>query len=281
MDTELLRTFLEVRNTRHFGRAADNLFITQAAVSARIKQLEDLLGVSLFVRNRNNIQLSPEGERLVPHAEAVLLSLVRARHDVALEDTGSRQIFLGVRTGIWSEALKRKLYALMSSQSELSVRVESHEPDDIVRRLLDRTLDLGILYEPPSLPELRCIPIGELTLRLFSSDSGDTVANAMSGNYVYLDWGGGFERFHSRRFSENVVPVLHTNMNELARDYLTRWGGACFLPYSLRAGLRAAGLTPVRGAPEFQRQLNVAYHVGSVRRELIESVAGRFATVNV
>ncbi len=281
MDTELLRTFLEVRNTRHFGRAADNLFITQAAVSARIKQLEDLLGVTLFVRNRNNIQLSPEGERLVPHAEAVLLSLVRARHDVALEDTGSRQIFLGVRTGIWSEALKRKLYALMRSQSELSVRVESHEPDDIVRRLLDRTLDLGILYEPPSLPELRCIPIGELTLRLFSSDSGDTVANAMSGNYVYLDWGGGFERFHSRRFGENVVPVLHTNMNELARDYLTRWGGACFLPYSLRTGLRAAGLTPVRGAPEFRRQLNVAYLVGSVRRELIESVAGRFATVNV
>ncbi|WP_082880488.1 MULTISPECIES: LysR family transcriptional regulator [unclassified Oleiphilus] len=39
MDIELLRTFLEVKNTRHFGKAAENLYLTQAAVSARIKQL--------------------------------------------------------------------------------------------------------------------------------------------------------------------------------------------------------------------------------------------------
>ncbi|WP_082881977.1 LysR family transcriptional regulator [Oleiphilus sp. HI0043] len=39
MDIELLRTFLEVKNTRHFGKAAEHLYLTQAAVSARIKQL--------------------------------------------------------------------------------------------------------------------------------------------------------------------------------------------------------------------------------------------------
>ncbi len=281
MDTELLKTFLEVRNTRHFGRAAENLFITQAAVSARIKQLEELLGVNLFVRNRNNIQLSSEGERLVPHAEAVLLSLVRARQDVALDDTGSSQMFLGVRTGIWSEALQAKLYALLRARPELSMRVESYQPDDITRRLLDRTLDLGILYEPPSLPELRCIPVGELTLRLFSSASGDTVVSAMGGSYVYLDWGGGFERFHTRSFGEHIVPALHTNINELATDFLAQRGGACFLPYSLRSRLRSAGLTPVRGAPEFRRQLNVAYNAGSPRRELIEVVAQCFSEVRV
>ena len=41
MDIKVFRTFIEVANTRHFGRAADNLYITQAAVSARIKQLEE------------------------------------------------------------------------------------------------------------------------------------------------------------------------------------------------------------------------------------------------
>ena len=48
MDLELPRTFLEVNRTRHFGQAADALCVTQAAVSARTKQLEGLLGVSLF-----------------------------------------------------------------------------------------------------------------------------------------------------------------------------------------------------------------------------------------
>jgi DNA-binding transcriptional LysR family regulator len=281
MDTELLKTFLEVRKTRHFGRAAENLFITQAAVSARIKQLEEVLGVNLFIRNRNNIQLSSEGERLVPHAEAVLLSLVRARQDVALEDAGSSQVFLGVRTGIWGETLQKKLVGLLRARPEISMRIESHEPGDITRRLLDRTLDLAILYEPPSLPELKSQTIGELTLRLYSTGARDSVARAMAANYVYLDWGGGFAHFHNRSFGEHLVPALHTNMNELASDYLAQQGGACYLPNSLRARLRSIGLTPVRGAPEFRQALNVAYPAGSANREVIEGVVKLFSKVRL
>ncbi|MBT7408643.1 MAG: LysR family transcriptional regulator [Methylococcales bacterium] len=45
MDISLLKTFLEVVKTRHFGHAADHLCITQSAVSARIKMIESLLSV--------------------------------------------------------------------------------------------------------------------------------------------------------------------------------------------------------------------------------------------
>lgn len=58
MDTELLKTFLEVSRTRHFGRAAEALYLTQSAVSFRIRQLENQLGVNLFTRHRNNIRLT-------------------------------------------------------------------------------------------------------------------------------------------------------------------------------------------------------------------------------
>jgi DNA-binding transcriptional LysR family regulator len=281
LDTELLRTFLEVRTTRHFGRAAQNLFITQAAVSARIKQLEETLGATLFIRNRNNIQLSSEGERLVPHAEAVLMALVRARHDLALEDVGSCQIHLGVRTGIWGAALQQKLHALQDAEPDLVMRLDSREPADLTRKLMDRTLDMAILYEPPSLPELKCVPIGELTLKLFSSAREHSLADAMAGNYVYLDWGGGFSRFHSRRFGDSPLPVLHTNLNAMASDYLVARGGACYLPASLEASLGTTGLWPVADAPDFSRQLNVAYHSGSAQRELIVKVAGYFRDLEV
>ena len=40
LDTDLLKTFLEVTKTRHFGRAAEHLFLTQSAVSFRVRQLE-------------------------------------------------------------------------------------------------------------------------------------------------------------------------------------------------------------------------------------------------
>jgi DNA-binding transcriptional LysR family regulator len=281
LDTELLKTFLEVRKTRHFGRAAENLYITQAAVSARIKQLEELLGVTLFIRKRNNIQLSNEGERLIPHAETMLLALDRARQDVALRDSGGRQMTVGVRTGIWGAALQQKLHGLQQGMPDLVLRVESLEPDSLTRMLLDRTLDLAILYELPSLPELTCIAIGELTLNLYSSRRGETLKSALEGNYVYLDWGGGFARFHKTRFGDQLLPVLQTNMNDLASDYLVTRGGACFLPESLRASLAKEGLKPVPDAPEFVRQLNIAYHTGSPQRELIERVLGYFSDVRV
>jgi DNA-binding transcriptional LysR family regulator len=72
MDIDLLKTFLEVNRTRHFGRAAENLFLTQSAVSARVRQLEDTIGVPLFTRTRNDIQLTPAGTRLLKYAESIL-----------------------------------------------------------------------------------------------------------------------------------------------------------------------------------------------------------------
>lgn len=281
MDTELLRTFLEVRNTRHFGRAAENLFITQAAVSARIKQLEEALGVALFIRHRNNIQLSSEGERLVSHAETVLLALARAREEVRLEDARSSQVYLGVRIGIWSNPLQQRLHALHREAPDVALRIESRESGELIRKLLDRTLDLAIAYEPPGVPELESVPIGRLTLRLYSSRPADTLEEALAGNYVFLDWGGGFARFHTKRFGEQRPPRLYTNLNDLASDFLTEFGGACFLPASLLDSLAGRGLTPVATAPSFSRPLNLVYHSSSAKRAQIDRVARYFQGVEV
>ncbi|MGR5543027.1 LysR family transcriptional regulator, partial [Vibrio campbellii] len=61
MDVKVFRTFLEVARTKHFGKASENLYITQAAVSARIKQLENYFDTQLFTRDRNNIKLTSAG----------------------------------------------------------------------------------------------------------------------------------------------------------------------------------------------------------------------------
>ena len=92
MDTDLLRTFIEVSKTRHFGRAAETLYLTQSAVSFRIRQLEQQLGVTLFARHRNNIQLTLAGERLYPYAEAILQTLGRAK--IALLGIGRDTAFI-------------------------------------------------------------------------------------------------------------------------------------------------------------------------------------------
>ena len=86
MDIRFLTTFLEVTKTRHFGKAADNLYLTQSAVSARIKLIEEYFGTPLFVRNRNSIQLTSAGEKLIPFAQTLESKLAETRAALADED---------------------------------------------------------------------------------------------------------------------------------------------------------------------------------------------------
>ena len=279
MDIELLKTFLEVRRTRHFGKAAENLYLTQAAVSARIRQLERMLGVKLFIRSRNNIQLTSEGERLVAHAQTVLLAWSRARQELALENAEFTQIHIGLRSGLWNPALQQRLVELHRSVPGLVMRTEGHMPDAAVKMLLDRTLDISISYDPPNLPEFKLRELGSLSLYLYSSRRKATVSSALEDSYVYMDWGSAFARFHAKRFGENVVPVLRTNISESAGDFIRNNGGAAYLPESVAAATRR--LYRVESAPVYSRPLHAAYRSNSEKLPLIETVLEEFAGLEI
>ena len=87
VDSELLKTFLEVSRTSHFGKAAETLYLTQSAVSFRIRQLETQVGADLFTRPRNNIQLTEAGERLVPYAEKLMETWLLAKKKFSRADS--------------------------------------------------------------------------------------------------------------------------------------------------------------------------------------------------
>ncbi|SDK22354.1 LysR family transcriptional regulator [Streptomyces indicus] len=71
-DPRLLRCFVAVAEELHFTRAAAALFVAQQALSRDIRRLERELGAELFVRTTRQVQLTREGERLLPYARAVL-----------------------------------------------------------------------------------------------------------------------------------------------------------------------------------------------------------------
>ncbi|WP_416358115.1 pca operon transcription factor PcaQ [Aureimonas phyllosphaerae] len=77
-----LRTFVAVARQGSVGRAADELAITQPAVSKAIKELEAILGAPLLARERGKPLLSPYGEMFLRHAEASLSALCRGLEEV-------------------------------------------------------------------------------------------------------------------------------------------------------------------------------------------------------
>ncbi len=84
MDINVARTFLEVVKTGSFVRAAANLNLTQTAVSARIRVLEQNLDRKVFVRNKAGARLTPAGEQFFRFATSLVQVWDRARRAAAV-----------------------------------------------------------------------------------------------------------------------------------------------------------------------------------------------------
>lgn len=152
MNTDLLRTFLEVAKTRHFGHAAENLFLTQSAISSRIKQLEDVVGVRVFTRRRNNILLTPAGERLLPHAENLLASWQLAMQEVGIPKRQNMQLSLGGTSNLWDTFLQSLLPKLAKRFPNLYMRTEINQSQHLIRSLLGGRIDVAAVLDGGAIP---------------------------------------------------------------------------------------------------------------------------------
>ncbi|MFQ6371142.1 HTH-type transcriptional regulator HdfR [Shewanella sp. YIC-542] len=266
MDTDLLKTFLEVSHTRHFGKAAENLYLTRSAVSFRVKQLENILGVELFERQRNNIQPTPAGERMLVHAEAVLLAWERAKQDVSLSQVQSVQLAIGAAPNIWDAYLQDYLQGLHRGLPGVALRTEVQHQAVMTRQLMERALDLAISFDPPKLEEFELLQVGEIVLTLVSTSPLETLADTRQQQYIKVDWGTAFNIQHARNFSELPLPVLHTGSARIALDFLLNNGGCAFLPQKMVQPYVAQGqLHRVPGAATVSRSVYVSYLSGNER----------------
>ncbi|KLV62465.1 HTH-type transcriptional regulator HdfR [Citrobacter murliniae] len=229
MDTELLKTFLEVSRTRHFGRAAEALYLTQSAVSFRIRQLENQLGVNLFTRHRNNIRLTAAGEKLLPYAETLMNTWQAARKEVA-NTSRHNEFSIGASASLWECMLNNwlgRLYQLQEPQSSLQFEARIAQRQSLVKQLHERQLDLLITTEAPKMDEFSSQLLGYFTLALYCSTPSLTKDEL---NYLRLEWGPDFQQHEAGLIAADEVPVLTTSSAELARQQLSVLKGFSWLP---------------------------------------------------
>lgn len=72
MDTELLKTFIQLAQTKNFTKAAGLVNRTQSAVSLQIQKLEEMIGKSLFERHNRSVIMTPDGELFFTYAKQIL-----------------------------------------------------------------------------------------------------------------------------------------------------------------------------------------------------------------
>src|SRR3546814_8837197 len=123
MDISVARTFLEVVKTGSFVNAAVNLNLTQTAVSARIRVLEDQLDRPVFIRNKAGARLTPAGEQFFRFATTLVQVWDRARRAVALPPGRETVVTVGAELSLWSPLLR---HWLLWMRRECPERSEEH-----------------------------------------------------------------------------------------------------------------------------------------------------------
>lgn len=272
MDVKVFRTFLELAKVRHFGRAAENLYITQAAVSARIKQLESYFDTQLFIRDRNNIKLTSAGERLISYAEVMVTTLQQAKLELSLEDGKALQLTMGGTPNIWDAYLQNCLSIVTDSFGGYGFMAEVMGREMLSRSLLERTLDMAFAFDQIKADELNCKKVADVVLVLVSTEQ-DSLDTVFEHKYVYVDWGTRFASEHSERHPKIPAPYLRTSTARIALDFILEKGGAAYLPVSLVEPFIANGqLYKVSGVEDWYRPIYLSYRKASTSVEAIKQV---------
>lgn len=145
-----LQIFIVASRHASFARAAEELHLTQPAISMQIRQLEEAIGLALFERVARRLALTEAGERLTHHASRILGEIKDAEDalmSLQLADSGS------ISVGIVSSAthFAPKLLALYSRQyPKVDVHFSVGNRESLLRMLQDNAIDLALMGRPPA-----------------------------------------------------------------------------------------------------------------------------------
>lgn len=258
MDVRFLVTFLEVVKTRHFGKTAENLYLTPSAVSARIKQLEEYFNSPLFIRNRNSIQLTAAGQKLVPFAESLATTLNDAVKEI--NNVNVQHIALAGTPNAWELYLNQALSAISEYFPALSVRAEIMTNEQLLRQLHNRTIDLAVVSEPLKSDQIDTQTLLEVPLALYVKQVEDENLISASKRYISLEWHHKAKEEVEKLFPKTKEAKFNTSSIRIALDLLVTQGGMALLPTSIAQEYETKGLLRrIDEFGEFSCSLKIAY----------------------
>ncbi len=154
-----LRVFYTAAKQLSFSRAAEELFISQPAVSKHIRALENYFKVKLFVRQGSKISLTADGQVLFRHAEEIIVLYRKLQFEMDKRaQKNSGHLRLGASTTIAQYVLPNILAGFHKQYPDIQVNLINGNTRQIESALLQKEIELGIIEGHTKMTELKYIP---------------------------------------------------------------------------------------------------------------------------
>ncbi len=139
-----LRYFLAAAEAGRFSQAAENVNVSQSAMTVAIQQLEDILGSKLFERERHGVRLTVEGQRFEGHARGIVLSLRQALVELRRTETQADPVRVGVTALMLGYFMPDYLTRYVRSFPYQPIDLVELDRNEMVSALRQRRIDLAI-----------------------------------------------------------------------------------------------------------------------------------------
>lgn len=146
MDVRLLRYFVTVVEEGSITRAAKRLNMSQPPLSKQMRQLEEEMGVILFIRGKKNIQLTEAGSFFKTRAEEIIYSVDTLERQIREYKDGNKgRIIIGAVEAVATNYLPQILNAFRKKYEDVTYEIWSGSTDDILRKLDKGVIDIGFI----------------------------------------------------------------------------------------------------------------------------------------
>jgi DNA-binding transcriptional LysR family regulator len=263
-----LESFVEVARRGNVSRAAEALYLTQPAITARLKSLEGDLGVELFVRTGRGMKLSDAGRAFLPYAERTLTTVDEGRQLVAnLRQGNVGALVIAAAPAVSTYVLPRILRAFRTTHPNVRLGVRTGHTEEVLEMVLRAEAHIGI-GRPIRHPDVELIALfdDEMVLVVaarhhFASRGKVTLSDLAEERLILFDRTSSYHELTSNLFRQaGVVPssTLELDNVEAAKKMVQQGLGVALLPrMALASELKARSLRPVKlvGAPAVRRPI--------------------------
>jgi DNA-binding transcriptional LysR family regulator len=256
IDTARLEAFVEVARTGSISRAAEALFVTQPALTARLQALERSLGADLLVRGRHGSRLSEAGKALLPHAERALVALRAGRTAVEEVRSGSAgRLTIGAAPAVSTYVLPAMLHRFQAKHPAVRLVVRSGHSEEILQMVLRDEVEIGLM-RPIQHPEITATLLyeDELTLVVhrghrFAAAGHVRMAELASEHLILFDRTSSYHELTSaivRQAGISPRGRLEVDNIDAAKRMVEQRLGIALLPRtSVQADIGSGRLVPV------------------------------------
>jgi DNA-binding transcriptional LysR family regulator len=291
-----LHVFRVVADTLNFSKAAEQLHLSQPAVTSQVRSLEEGFGIALFDRVGRNATLTPAGKTLLPYVRQI--ETLTSDAIAALAPYGVQEgveLNIGASHTIAVYLLPKLLPMVVRDWPKLRIHIESGSTTEILNALATHQVSIGLIEAPAHRPDLKIEPFMEDELCLilphnhrWANKATLRAAEIVQEPILLRESGSGMRRFVEEYLERNGVlrQQLQTNIDmnstEAIISAVESGLGIGFVPIlSLEKEKLAGSITivPLENGP-IKRQLSFAMLSGPVREGPLQGLIELLRSVN-